>query len=450
MISSCNHREGPAGITDKNTFRTGVSIAISDEERTDPHFLAQSRYWASPQDTAQRIPKGYPYQWLMGFKDVTSATNTRTMIACVLPKTAVLCSIRVVFLEDYQDATPGTLLSLLANWNSFCFDFFCRQSTPGNHLSDYIIRQLPTLPPSTYQQPCPWDATLTVEDWILPRVLELTYTAWDLEGFAQDVLNETANRGIASRGVKDGRVVSGSTGLAEGDGTSRDMLSVNTSVSQRGNVRDDISDSESSNLDSSQHSRGMGERESGRIHSVPQDRSGFSQGTRDTSSSCRESRTNVKGSGDSGSPAMRGTGQDAQSFSSLNASQESKKVNDEALLLPTPYSSTPPPYPTPDSPLPIPPFHWNPDRRSWLQAELDAAFFHLYSIQREDVDFMLESFPIVKRKDRQKFGSFQTKDRILQIYDQLEVAMQSGVAYHSDLDPPTGSLVPSTLGKELG
>ena len=280
MISSFNHREGSAGITDKNTFRTGVSIAISDEERTDPHFLAQSRYWASPQDTAQRIPKGYPYQWLMGFKDVTSATNTRTMIACVLPKTAVLCSIRVVFLEDYQDATPGTLVSLLANWNSFCFDFFCRQSTPGNHLSDYIIRQLPTLPPSTYQQPCPWDATLTVEDWILPRVLELTYTAWDLQGFAKDCGYEAA------------------------------------------------------------------------------------------------------------------------------------------------------------------PFPWNLDRRSWLQAELDAAFFHLYNIQREDVDFMLESFPIVKRKDRQKFGSFQSKARILRIYDQLTAAMQSGVAYHSDLDPPPGSLVP--------
>jgi hypothetical protein len=288
MIGSFNHREGSAGITDKNTFRTGVSIPISDQERIDPHFLAQSRYWASPSDTAQRILQGYPYQWLIGFKDVTSATNTRTMIACVLPKTAVLCSIRLVFLEDYRDTAPGILLSLLAHWNSFCFDFFCRQSTPGNHLSDYIIRQLPTLPPSTYQKLCPWDAALTLEEWILLRVLELTYTAWDLQGFAQDCGYEEA------------------------------------------------------------------------------------------------------------------------------------------------------------------PFPWNPDRRSWLQAELDAAFFHLYAIQRDDVDFMLEGFPIVKRKDKQKFGSFQAKHRILKIYDQLATATQSGMPYRSDLDPPTGTLVPSHLGKGLG
>ena len=276
MISSFNHREGSAGITDKNTFRTGVSIPISDEERTDPNFLAQSRYWASPQDTVQRIPQGYPYQWLMGFKDVTSATNTRTMIACVMPKTAVLCSIRMVFLEDYRDGASGTLLSLLANWNSFCFDFFCRQSTPGNHLSDYIIRQLPTLPPSTYQKRCPWEPTLTLQDWILPRVLELAYTAWDLQGFAQDC-------------------------------------------------------------------------------------------------------------------GYEGT-----------------------------------------------PFTWNLDRRSWLQAELDAAFFHLYHIQRDDVDFMLESFPIVKRKENQKHGSFQSKARILRIYDQIEAAIQSRIPYQSNLDPPLG------------
>jgi hypothetical protein len=123
----------------------------------------------------------------------------------------------------------------------------------------------------------------------------------------------------------------------------------------------------------------------------------------------------------------------------------SKIVNSEVedSLLATPYSATP-------SPAPIPPFPWNLDRRSWLQAELDAAFFHLYSIQREDVDFMLESFPIVKRKDRQKFGSFQTKHRILRIYDQLTAAMQSGVAYHSDLDPPPGSPVPSPEGRGLG
>jgi hypothetical protein len=38
-----------------------------------------------------------------------------------------------------------------------------------------------------YDEPCPWDARVTLAQWIAPRVLELTYTAWDLEPFAKDM-----------------------------------------------------------------------------------------------------------------------------------------------------------------------------------------------------------------------------------------------------------------------
>ena len=46
-----------------------------------------------------------------------------------------------------------------------------------------------------------------------------------------------------------------------------------------------------------------------------------------------------------------------------------------------------------------PPFRWDEDRRFLMRAELDAAFFHLYGIDRDDVDYIMETFPIVKRKD---------------------------------------------------
>ena len=46
-----------------------------------------------------------------------------------------------------------------------------------------------------------------------------------------------------------------------------------------------------------------------------------------------------------------------------------------------------------------PPFRWDEERRFLLRAELDAAFFHLYGIDRDDVDYIMETFPIVKRKD---------------------------------------------------
>ena len=51
----------------------------------------------------------------------------------------------------------------------------------------FIVEQLPVLYPSTYSYQCQWsDGAETLKDWLLPRVLELTYTAWDLEPFAQD------------------------------------------------------------------------------------------------------------------------------------------------------------------------------------------------------------------------------------------------------------------------
>lgn len=66
-----------------------------------------------------------------------------------------------------------------------------------------------------------------------------------------------------------------------------------------------------------------------------------------------------------------------------------------------------------------PPFVWDDERRFLLRAELDAALFHLYSIARDDVDYIMETFPIVKRKDIAAHGSYRTKEAILSIYDEM-------------------------------
>ena len=44
-----------------------------------------------------------------------------------------------------------------------------------------------------------------------------------------------------------------------------------------------------------------------------------------------------------------------------------------------------------------PPFVWDADRRPLLRAELDAAFFHLYGLERADVDYVMDTFRIVRR-----------------------------------------------------
>jgi hypothetical protein len=54
-----------------------------------------------------------------------------------------------------------------------------------------------------------------------------------------------------------------------------------------------------------------------------------------------------------------------------------------------------------------------------LRAELDALMFHIYGISKDDVDYILETFPIVKRKDEAAYGEYRTKRLILEKYDEL-------------------------------
>ena len=88
-----------------------------------------------------------------------------------------------------------------------------------------------------------------------------------------------------------------------------------------------------------------------------------------------------------------------------------------------------------------PPFIWDDERRSWLRAELDAAFFHLYGIGRDGAAYILDTFPIVRRHDEEQFGEYRTKSRILAIYDAMAAAATSASdpsgtqSYQSVLDP---------------
>jgi len=65
------------------------------------------------------------------------------------------------------------------------------------------------------------------------------------------------------------------------------------------------------------------------------------------------------------------------------------------------------------------PFSWDPERRLLLRCELDAAFFRLYGIARDDVDYIMDAFPIVRRRDEGALGEFVTKSQILASYDEL-------------------------------
>jgi len=99
-------------------------------------------------------------------------------------------------------------------------------------------------------------------------------------------------------------------------------------------------------------------------------------------------------------------------------------------------------------------FSWDEARRFLLRCELDAVFFHLYLGSEEEwrrkpepltrvfptprhaVDYIMETFPIVKRKDIAQHGEYRTKNLILEIYDSMQRAKETGQPYQTILNPP--------------
>ena len=76
---------------------------------------------------------------------------------------------------------PCAKCCLLANLNSICLRLLhCGRKSATCTLNFFIVEQVPTLPPDTYDKPCPWDRRTTLETWISQRVLKLTCTAEDM------------------------------------------------------------------------------------------------------------------------------------------------------------------------------------------------------------------------------------------------------------------------------
>lgn len=149
---------------------------VSDSEKNNPNTTVVPRYWINEDDIKSALAGRQAWHWLMGWRDITNATNERTVIAGVVPFGGTDFTLRMA---AQVSASAHQISCLVGNFNSLVFDFVARQKIGGTHLSDYITKQLATLPPDHYT---PADL-----GFIVPRVLELTYTAHDLAHFALDL-----------------------------------------------------------------------------------------------------------------------------------------------------------------------------------------------------------------------------------------------------------------------
>jgi hypothetical protein len=278
MVHQFDHRFGDYSMQRAGSRDTELPEVALDRQ-ADPDYRVLPRYWVPEIEVEERLEaKGWDRGWLLGWRDITNATNERTVIAAVIPRVGVGHTFPLALTDLGAGVHP-----LLIILNAIVLDFAARQKVGGTHLTFHVFKGLPVLPREAFEAPCPWSPGETLAEWIRPRVLELTYTAWDLEPFARDL------------------------------------------------------------------------------------------------------------------------GYDG------------------------------------------PPFRYDPERRARIRAELDAGFFHLYlgtpeqwereatpelralfPTPRDAVDYILEQFPIVRRRDEERFGEYRTKRMILEIYDQMLEAICSG------------------------
>lgn len=270
MVHYFDHRFGTyEGQTDAQTNQ-GKLPELDAAAHADAGRVTHPYYWVPASEVDRRLNPLWNREWLLGWRSICRSTDQRTLIASLVPRGAVSDKLPLVF----PHVDPLLVPSLYGNLCAYVLDYAARQKVGGISMTLFVLKQLPLLAPAEIRTAAAWDARVQCYDWLASRVLELTYTAWDLEPFAHDV------------------------------------------------------------------------------------------------------------------------GYDG------------------------------------------PPFRWDPERRFLLRCELDAAFFHLYGLSRDDTDYVMDTFPIVRKHDEKAHGEYRTKRVILEIYDAMAEAARTGTAYQTRIDPP--------------
>ena len=172
MVQAFDHRAASIVIAKKNLYRSGQSRATQKSEYEAPEYLPEPRYY---------VLKKADVSVQIALKDITSTTNARSIITCLLPPYAAGHTLPILFM----DAEAGEKAFLCANLNSVVCDFVARTKILSNHASWYILEQLPVVPADRYESVR--FGPKTAGEIIRESVLELTYTAHDMAPFACDM-----------------------------------------------------------------------------------------------------------------------------------------------------------------------------------------------------------------------------------------------------------------------
>ena len=146
------------------------------DEKRNVKFEPSPRYWVLDKEVEARLAsKSQTHNWLLGWRDITNATNERTAIYAAIPRVGVGHNCPIAFsIEE-----PRKWAAFIGNLNSTILDFVARQSVGGTHLTYTYLKQLAILPAEIFDE--------GILSFITPRVLELTYTSHSMAPFVRDL-----------------------------------------------------------------------------------------------------------------------------------------------------------------------------------------------------------------------------------------------------------------------
>ncbi|MBD3342457.1 MAG: N-6 DNA methylase [Candidatus Lokiarchaeota archaeon] len=130
----------------------------------------------NPVNLAKSIIENRCPNWLMCFRDITNATNERTGIFSIVPAFGIGNNAPII-LSTIKNTKK--LCCLLSNFNSLVFDYLARQKIAGTHMNFFLLKQLPIIHISSYED--------NYTDLMSTKVLELVYTSDSLKLFAEDM-----------------------------------------------------------------------------------------------------------------------------------------------------------------------------------------------------------------------------------------------------------------------
>lgn len=143
-----------------------------------PGFRVNSSFYVEKDVVWERIKNKWNYKWFLAFRGISSGQLERTFTASIIPFCGAGNSSILVNIVGGNSIYSALLLSA---FNSLPFDYITRQKAAGANLNFFKVRQLPV--------PSPEILFKQIHD-IIPVILELTYTAWDIKAFADDVWKE--------------------------------------------------------------------------------------------------------------------------------------------------------------------------------------------------------------------------------------------------------------------